>query len=143
MTAGAPLQPAAGFVVHLENSLSAIEDGRLALLGYLEPFRLDERMINRLEVVLEELVSNVVRHNATATTVTVEADYRDGTVNLAIEDNGAAFDPFELTMPSRFTTLEEAKLGGLGVPLIRRLTQSVHYQRTSGRNRVSAVVAAN
>ena len=143
MTAGAPLQPAAGFVVHLENSLSAIEDGRVALLGYLEPFRLDERVINRLEVVLEELVSNVVRHNATATTVTVEADYRDGAVSLAIEDNGAAFDPFELTTPSRFTTLEEAKLGGLGVPLIRRLTQSVHYQRTGGRNRVSAVVAAN
>jgi serine/threonine-protein kinase RsbW len=143
MTSEAPLQPAAGFVVHLENSLTAIEDGRLALLRYLEPFHPDERLINRLEVVLEELVSNVVRHNATATTVTLEAEYRDEAVSLTIEDNGAAFDPFELTMPARFTTLEEAKLGGLGVPLIRRLTQSVHYQRTGGCNRVSAVVAAN
>ena len=143
MTAGAPLQPTAGFVVHLESSLSAIEDGRVALMGYLAPFHLDERLINRLEVVLEELVSNVVRHNATATMVTLEAEYRDGAISLAIEDNGAAFDPLELTAPARFTTLEEAKLGGLGVPLIRRLTQSVHYQRTGGRNRVSAIVAAH
>lgn len=143
MTAEAPLQPAAGFVVHLENSLSAIEDGRTALLAYLAPFQLDERVINRLEVVLEELVSNVVRHNVAATTVTLGAEYRDGNVKLAIEDDGAAFDPFELTTPSRFTTLEEAKLGGLGVPLIRRLTQSLHYERANGCNRISAVIAAN
>jgi anti-sigma regulatory factor (Ser/Thr protein kinase) len=142
MTAEAPLQPAAGLVVHLANSLSAIEDGRLALLSYLAPFRLDDRIINRLEIVLEELVSNVVRHNAAATAVTVEAAYRDGTIKLTIEDNGAAFDPFELTTPSRFTTLEDAKLGGLGVPLVRRLTERLHYERISGCNRTSAVIAA-
>lgn len=137
-----PAQPA-GLVVHLENSAPSIEEGRLAVLGYLAPFRLDDRVINRLEVVLEELLSNVVRHSATAHALTVEAEYRDGAVNLAIEDDGAAFNPFELTAPAKFTTLEDAKLGGLGVPLIRKLTQSVRYDRIGACNRISAVIAAN
>lgn len=141
MTAETPLQHVSGLVLHLQKTDSAIEDGRVALLGYLEPFRLDDRTINRLEVVLEELLSNVVRHNAGASKLTVAAEYRDGAVNLAIEDDGPAFDPFEMTAPAKFTTLEEAKLGGLGIPLIRRMTESVRYDRVGACNRISAVIA--
>ena len=130
-----------GLVVHLPKIDSAIEDGRIALLGYLEPFRLDDRTINRLEVVLEELLSNVVRHSVGASKLTGAAEYRDGAVNLAVEDDGLAFDPFELTAPAKFTTLEEAKLGGLGIPLVRRMTESVRYDRVGACNRISAVIA--
>jgi serine/threonine-protein kinase RsbW len=142
MTAEAPLQPTDGIVVQLDNSLAAVEDGRLALLDYLAPFRLDDRVINRLEVVLEELLSNVVRHNAGASKLTVQAEYQDGAIKLAIEDDGVAFDPFEVTTPAPFTTLEEAKLGGLGIPLIRRLTESLRYDRVGSANRISAVIGA-
>ena len=142
MTGQAPVQRAAGLVVQLQSRLSAIDDGRLALLGYLAPFSLDDRLINRLEVVLEELLSNVVRHSSGASKLTMEAEYRDGAVNLAIEDDGPAFDPLEVTAPARFTTLEEAKVGGLGIPLIRRLTESVRYDRVGACNRISAVIAA-
>lgn len=137
-----PMQPAAGLVLHLDNAASAIEECRLAILDYLAPFRLEDRVINRLEVVLEELLSNVVRHSAGASALTVEAEYRDGAVNLAVEDDGAAFDLLELTAPAKFTTLEDAQLGGLGVPLIRKLTESVRYDRVGACNRISAVIAA-
>ena len=141
MTAETPLQPSTGLTVQLQTSQSAIEDGRLALLDYLAPFGLDDRLINRLEVVLEELLSNVVRHGAGASKLTLAAEYRDGAVSLAVEDDGVAFDPFERTAPARFTTLEEAKLGGLGIPLVRKLTESVRYDRVGAHNRVSAVFA--
>jgi serine/threonine-protein kinase RsbW len=135
-------QGAAGLVVHLGNSLAAVDDGRLALMGYLAPFKLQDKVINRLEVVLEELVSNVVRHSAGATGLMLEAEYQEGRVTLTIEDNGPPFDPLEVTMPATFTTLEDAKIGGLGIPLVKRLTQSLCYQRAGACNRISAVIAA-
>ena len=47
---------------------------RQAVLAYLEPYGLGERVANRVEVILEELVSNVVRHSVGATQVAVSAD---------------------------------------------------------------------
>jgi hypothetical protein len=43
--------------------------------------------------------------------------------------------------PPSYTSLAEAPLGGLGIPLVRRLTSSARYDRigsgTEARNRIS------
>ncbi len=117
-------------VVALDNDLSAIETGRLAVLDYLAPFDVDARVLGRLEVILEEIVSNVVRHGQDVTAMTLKADYRDGAISLALEDDGAAFDPVQAPAPAPFTTLADAKLGGLGIDLVRKLSRDVAYERT-------------
>jgi len=119
----------------------SIEAGRLALLSYLEPFGLDDRTISRIEVILEELVSNIVRHAADADTIGLEACCSDCTLQLVILDNGKAFNPLEAKEPERYTSLESATLGGQGIPLIKKLSQSVAYERVDGENRVCAVIA--
>jgi serine/threonine-protein kinase RsbW len=132
----------------LETTMSAVETGRLAILDYLAPLALDDRVINRIEVILEELVGNVVRHGA-VDAIALDVLARPDEIELAVEDDGPEFNPLELTSPARFTTLEEAELGGLGVPLIRRLSRSVRYGRIDpedddegvGRNRVVVTVS--
>ena len=54
------------FTVELPVEIAAIEKTRLALLAYLAPFALNDRLINHVEVVLEEILSNVVRHSRDA-----------------------------------------------------------------------------
>lgn len=123
--------------------MSAVEDGRAALLSYLADFGLDAMVTNRIEVILEELVSNVVRHGKDADSLSIEAECCDGAVRLAIEDNGTAFNPLDVVEPAPFDTVEQAPLGRQGIPLIRRLTRSVRYDRTASCNRISAVIAAH
>jgi anti-sigma regulatory factor (Ser/Thr protein kinase) len=126
--------------------MSAVETGRLAILGYLAPLALDDRVINRIEVVFEELVGNLVRHGA-VDRIIVHVDARSDEIELAFEDGGPEFNPLELTTPSRFTTLEEAEIGGLGIPLVRRLSRGVRYERVDddgevpGLNRVVVTIA--
>lgn len=115
--------------LQLANSLSAIEEGRLALLAYLDPLGIDPRILNRLEVVFEELVSNIVRHGDASRLIRIEAARGDGEILLSVEDNGPCFNPLELPEPAPFTTLESATLGGLGIPLVRRLTSRAEYAR--------------
>jgi len=130
-----------GFALDLASTKAAPEEFRLALLSYLEPFELGPRVINRLEVILEELVTNVVRHSATADRIAVEAGIDEQGLVLIVMDNGEAFNPLDVTEPAPFTTLESATLGGQGMPLIRRLTKSVHYDYVDGRNRMTTVMA--
>ena len=128
-------------VARLPNRPSAIEQSRLAVVGFLEPFGIFARTMNRVEVVLEELVSNLVRHGKDVKLVTVAAGYRGGVVDLVVEDDGDAFDPFAIPEPDPPSTLAEAPLGGLGIPLVRRLSASARYDRVGSgadaRNRVS------
>jgi serine/threonine-protein kinase RsbW len=134
-------------VARLANSPAAIQQSRAAVVKFLEPFGIFARTVNRVEVILEELVSNLVRHAEGVTTITVAAGYRGGVVDLVIEDDGAAFDPFTVPEPDRFTTLADAPLGGLGIPLVRKLSASSRYERVGSgpdaRNRVSVRIANN
>lgn len=139
--------------VVLEPAMSAVESARSAILRHLVPLALDGQVVNRIEVVLEELIGNLVRHGVgyagEEAIMTVDVAVRPDEIELIVEDNGAEFNPLELTTPSRFTTLEEAELGGLGIPLIRRLSRRVSYRRIElddgedgmARNRVAVTIA--
>ena len=128
-------------VARLANGPAAIEQSRLAVVNFLEPFGIFARTLNRVEVVLEELVSNLVRHGKDVNLMTVAAGYRGGVVDLVVEDDGDAFDPFAVAEPDPVSSIAEAPLGGLGIPLVRRLSASARYDRvgsgSDARNRVS------
>lgn len=131
-----------GFFIRLNNDISAVEEVRQALLAYFEDFRLEPMLVNRVEVILEELVSNVARHAAAANYVSVAAEIEDDALTILIEDDGAAFNPLEKNAPAAFTDVASATLGGQGIPLIKRLSRSVSYDRVDGANRISVVIAA-
>jgi anti-sigma regulatory factor (Ser/Thr protein kinase) len=123
----------------LAAAMSAVETGRRAILDHLAPLALDERVINRIEVIFEELVGNLVRHGA-VDSIALEIGARVGEIELVFEDAGPEFNPLELTTPSRFTTLEEAEVGGLGIPLVRRLSRSLRYERVEEEPALNRVV---
>lgn len=134
-------------VARLANGAVAVEQGRLAVTAYLQPFDISPRTLNRVEVVLEELVGNVVRHGRGVSAITVAIGNSSGAIDLAVEDDGEEFDPLAAPDPAPFTTLTEAPLGGLGIPLIRKLTSAATYERigngSEARNRMTVRITNN
>jgi len=122
-------------------SLASVEAARLALADYLAGFAVSDRARNRIEVVLEEVVSNVVRHGQGADRIGLRAACADGVLRLLCEDNGPAFDPLAAAEPAPYASLAEATIGGQGIPLINRLTQSACYERSGPINRLELTFA--
>jgi anti-sigma regulatory factor (Ser/Thr protein kinase) len=93
------------------------------------------------ELVFEEITANIVEHGApdrhelhVCVTLEVCAD----SIVLTFEDNGVPFDPRKRPDPPPQKSLEEARIGGYGLMLVRRAAQSIDYVRTpEGGNRVS------
>ena len=131
-------------VLNFANEPAIIEESRLAVGAFLEPHGISARTLNRVEVVLEELLSNLIRHGEDVTAIQVAAGYREGALDLVVEDDGVEFDPLGKPDPDPFTSLAEAPLGGLGIALVRRLTCASRYDRVgSGAdafNRVSVSI---
>lgn len=53
---------------------------------------------------------------------------------LTIQDDGMAFNPFDVIPPTPFDTLENAKIGGLGIHLICNTMDGCHYHRHNNKN---------
>jgi serine/threonine-protein kinase RsbW len=92
-----------------------------------------------LQVVLDELLSNTVRHG--------EAGGREAAIDLAIAvetgwlvveivDDGPPFDPFSVALPDTTLPLDRRTPGGLGILFVRELVDEYAYDGAGGRNRV-------
>ena len=109
----------------------------LAALAVAEDFAhdagLDARGGARLAVVVEELVSNGVRHGAGGGAIAIdlrlEAD--EGEVALTLSDDGLAFDP---TADQGFAGPDAETGGGVGLALVRAWARTFSYTRNDGRN---------
>ena len=90
-----------------------------------------------LQLTLEEAVTNVIDHgyaDGQPHTFTVELAAADRRVTAIVTDDAPTYDPLtraevDITLP-----LEDRPIGGLGVHLVKKLTDSARYERRDGRN---------
>ena len=100
----------------------------------------------RLNLVLEELFTNTVRHGHGGdcdAPVWVSLAREAGQVRITYEDTAPPFNPYaSLQVPSDDGGHETRKLGGLGVLLTREMAKSRDYAYLFGRNRIRLSLAA-
>jgi serine/threonine-protein kinase RsbW len=89
-----------------------------------------------LNLVLEELVTNVFMHGAgpEGATVTVKAATVDARVEGEVRDDGRPFDPLSRETPEIDLALEDREIGGLGIHMVRTMASELRYARQGGEN---------
>ena len=58
----------------------------------------------------------------------------NGGLCLCIEDDGKPFNPVEFEAPDMSCSIEECKIGGLGIHIIRKLMDDICYERCEDKN---------
>jgi anti-sigma regulatory factor (Ser/Thr protein kinase) len=125
--------------LELRNDIAEL--GRLA--GWLQGFAnrgVSTDVSFALQLCLEEAVANVIMHGGARDErleIAVELERDDGALIARIEDNGRQFDPTLVPAPAPATSLEDAKVGDLGIHLMRSFASDMHYERREGRNRLT------
>ena len=123
---------------------AALEPTRLAVLNFLQPFAPSARAAYAVELVLEELLTNhfkyATAHRADAV-LELTLQLEPGAVVLHFADDGAPFDPLQAPAPPVPASIGEARVGGLGLVLIRRFARSATYEHRDGRNCLTVSVA--
>ena len=95
--------------------------------------------IECLELALHEVLANVMDHGGSAARtepihIHIEVQEKAGEARVKVRDAGIPFDPTGAPEHIPAKTLAEAQPGGLGLPLIRRCSDSMSYRREGGRN---------
>lgn len=110
-------------------------------LNELESLLLKESLpravVNELRLIAEEGISNIILYaheggEERRIEVTVSCNGRE--VRLELRDDGKPFNPLDAPNPDLDAPLEARPEGGLGIYLMRSLTDEMSYARESGRN---------
>ena len=123
----------------LHGNLKELERLTLETAQFCREHALGDDVEFDLNLVLEELFTNTVRHGG-CQGIEDAAEVRfallpDG-VGLEYADRGMPFDPTAAPPPDLTAPLEERRIGGLGIHLIRQIMRDFEYQRLNGWNRI-------
>jgi serine/threonine-protein kinase RsbW len=133
-----PLSP--GLRISIGNEYGDLAVACRVLREFLATRGVEEEAAFRAELLLEEALTNIVKYayaDRGAHAIHVEADVEPGRVVLAIADDGLPFDPRSAPPPPLGAPLEDRPVGGVGIHLMRKLSESLEYERAGGWNRLT------
>jgi serine/threonine-protein kinase RsbW len=126
--------------IALDGSVSELERLAAEVGAFCRAHALGENVEFDLNLVLEELFTNSVRHGGCAgLSPAARIRLSPGAEGVAIEyrDRGTPFNPLEAPEANIHAPLEERRPGGLGIHLMRQIMTDLRYRRTDGENELT------
>ena len=95
-----------------------------------------EEQINKIQLACEEALVNVISYAYPSKNGDLEiiCNNKESSLEIVIIDRGIPFDPLSIPAPDILLPLEQRKIGGLGIFMIRELMDAVAYKRDGNRN---------
>lgn len=121
----------------LRNSLSELATLCERMEGVGQSLGLSRRCLFEVNLALDELFTNIISYgfqDQSEHLIRVQLSADRDVLTVVIEDDGVAFNPLERIPPDLPCTLDECKVGGLGIHLVRNLMDAVAYERRGGTN---------
>lgn len=123
--------------ITLVNDISEAEKLGAFVKGFCERLELDNKSASHLRLALEEAVVNVINYaypKGETGSIFIYADSNRQEVRFTIVDAGMPFDPTAAISADTTLDANNRPVGGLGILLTRRLTDSVSYCRKGDNN---------
>ncbi|MGI6711868.1 MAG: ATP-binding protein [Bacillota bacterium] len=112
--------------------------------GYAEKTKLHPKQIIHLKLAIDEVVANICQYayQKPPGEVLVQVESGKGRFTVDFIDEGVPFDPLKVDEPDINADIADRKVGGLGIFLVRRLIDEVHYKRDGSKNILTLVLYA-
>jgi sigma-B regulation protein RsbU (phosphoserine phosphatase) len=125
--------------VTLPADKSRIAEGIAPVLALLEESGADHKTIYKVELALDEVLTNVASYAYAPELGDVTIEYgiladEERTLQVSIIDSGKEFNPLQNEDPDTTLSAEERGIGGLGLFLVKKSMDEVTYRRKDEKN---------
>jgi len=121
----------------LTNQITQLDVLAGALESVAENWEIPPALTLNLNLVLEELVTNIIFYGFTDTnehTIRIHLTLETTDLTIVVTDDAIAFNPLQAAEPDINQALEERAIGGLGIHLVRKIMDDVCYERVDEKN---------
>ncbi len=119
------------------NKIPEIERVCNSITTFSRQHSIDEKIISNLYLAIDELLTNIIRYgyrDEKDHTIYVRCTIEKELLTLQIEDDSYPFDPNKAPIPDLTNDLENRKIGGLGIYLVKNMMDDVKYVTKNGKN---------
>jgi serine/threonine-protein kinase RsbW len=112
---------------------------------WAEGQRLPPRVALNLDLCSTEVVTNIMTHASSqgAQNIFLRLGWQGQDVALEVEDECGEFDPRQVPEPAPATSIQDARIGGWGIPILRRFSDGLRYSHHDGRNCLTLLFRAS
>ena len=123
--------------VLLKNDLSELQRLNQIVTEFAKRHGLASELVFRLNLVLEEIITNVISHgykDGLQHEIAVRLFWKDPNMKVEVEDDGCPFNPLRAPPPDMGQPLTDRRVGGLGIHLVREMMDELEYRRENDKN---------
>ncbi len=104
--------------------------------------RLPSTLAQILDLCTAEVVTNIISYahdDNAAHSIGLNLRMHEDLIRLEVEDEGKPFNPVENPAQVPRTNLEEGRIGGWGLRIVRHFADELCYRRVDARNRLTVI----
>lgn len=112
------------------------------ILDSIKNIETDKKQFGKLRLVSEEVLVNVINYAYPAKIgeILIKTDVSpEKELTIQIIDSGIPFNPLEKDDPNINLPMEERKIGGLGIFMVKNIMDSINYEYTDNKNILTLV----
>ncbi|MFA4849044.1 MAG: ATP-binding protein [Methanoregula sp.] len=120
----------------IDSDILEIPKVSLALDQVLRVNAFSDEEILDIQLAVEEAITNVILHgyDQVKGKIVITCRVTHGLAEVQIEDTAQPFNPLSIPEPDITEDIEDRKIGGLGVFLIRQVMDDIIYRYEAGKN---------
>jgi len=102
----------------------------------------DAEKLSEMSVIIDELLNNCISYSFADVDdpkLIVDVEYVNEKVTLTFTDNGILFNPLEAKPTDVDVDISERKIGGLGIMLVKDLSDKMEYSSKDGKNELKVI----
>ena len=129
-----------------ENSITVIADDKSMIpvsefaKSLTEKLAVVPKVANKVSIAVDEIYSNIINYSG-AELATISYEIKEGRLYITFTDDGILYNPLEAEEPDVTLSAEERKIGGLGIFMVKKMTESMEYTYEDEKNILKLIIA--
>ena len=102
-----------------------------------------DKDVYNIQLATDEAASNMIEHsyeNLPDGVIDLSCGMESDQIRIVLIDYGEPFDPSAIPLPDLKADLSDRKIGGLGIFLMRKLMDEVHYEPKPDKSNVLTMI---
>ncbi len=124
-------------IIPKEDSREAVNEFAQTLTEKLEVV---PKVASKINIVFDEIYTNILNYSK-ATLASISYNIEMGKLYITFTDNGIPYNPLQAAEPDITLSAEEREIGGLGIFMVKKMTESMEYRYVDNENILQLVIA--
>lgn len=123
--------------IELSNHLEEINKISRYIDELGKELKLPDKVVMEINLAIDEIITNIVSYaynDNKEHKILIKISRTENFIIIVTEDDGIPFNPLDVPEADTVSILENKKIGGLGIHLVRKLMDKLEYSRADGKN---------